>query len=135
MVLDTMVFVYSLLRVSPFHETATGAIEKAEEIWVPDSFHAEFANVVWQWIRSKNVPADRGADLLADVRPLITGVVPTPALWHEALRLSIERDHPVYDTVFVALARAQATKLVTYDQRLLERFPEHTVSGEAFVAG
>src|SRR5579864_630175 len=112
MVIDTMVFAYSLLRVVPFFEAATAAIECADEVCVPDSFHAEFGNVVWQWVRTKQLAPGRGPEVLADVLPLVTRVVPTPALWHEALRLSSERDHPVYDTLFVALAIAESTKVI-----------------------
>jgi predicted nucleic acid-binding protein len=38
--------------------------------------------------------------------------------------MAVERRHSVYDTLFVALAEAERTKLVTRDARLRERYPE-----------
>jgi len=128
MVVDTMVFAYSLLRVADFCDTATQVFEQLPEVWVPDSFHAELANVAWQWIRTKNVSIDVGLQALKDARALTTDSIPTPTIWERALELAVERSHPVYDTLFVALAILRASRVITFDKKLLDKFPEYTIS-------
>jgi len=46
--------------------------------------------------------------------------------WQGALARAVVRSHPAYDTLFVELAVRENRKLVTFDARLLETFPEVT---------
>lgn len=128
MVIDTVVFAYALLGVEEFCEAAAKAIERADEIWVPDSLRAELVNVVWQWVHLRGVPIETGQDVLQDAETLFTKVVPTQALWEHALELAVDRGHPAYDTLFIALAIAQDCKVITYDRKLLSTFPEYAIS-------
>lgn len=133
MVFDTMVLAYALLKVSAFREEAARAIEVAEAIWVPDSFRAELTNVVWQWTSERGTDLDSGLSVLRDAEALISEVFPGNMLWEEALALSIARRHPAYDTLFIALAAIQSSKVVTYDAQLRKKFPEYTISAREFI--
>lgn len=133
MVFDTMVFVYALLGVPPFREDALAALDQAREILVPDSFRAEFTNVLWQWVRNRNVPLDRAAELLRVPDRLITDVVPTSLLDGEALRLAVSSDVAVYDTLFVSLAFRRRTKLITCDRELLRKFSDVAISPSDYI--
>lgn len=134
MVFDTMVLAYALINVPEFREDAQRAIERAREVVVPDLFHAELVNVVWQWIRARRLNPQAGLDVLQRGEALPTRVVPTRALWEQALALSVARNHPAYDTLFVALAIEMGSKVVSNDRPLLTRFPEHVVSVTQFLA-
>ena len=134
MVFDTMVMAYALLNVPEFREDSQRAIEGAREIVVPDLFHAELVNVVWQWIKARRLGLAAGLDALQRGQALPTRVVATPVLWERALMLSVARSHPAYDTLFVALAIEIDSKVVSNDRRLMARFPEHVVSVARFVA-
>jgi len=123
-VFDTNVVADALLGATGVREDALKALRGADEIVVPDLFFAEMANVVWQYVSRAGVPLSRGLELLDDAEALVSRSVPASALWHRALALAAERSHPVYDTLFVALAEAEGTKLVTRDARLRKRFPE-----------
>ena len=134
MVFDTMVLAYALLNVTEFREEAHRAIERAREVVVPDLFHAELVNVVWQWIRARRLDLDAGLDVLQRGEALPTRVMPTHALWERALALSIARNHSAYDTLFVALAIDIGSKVISNDGPLLRRFPEYVMSVPQFLA-
>ena len=55
-------------------------------------------------------------------------------LWRRALDLPVETDHPPYDTLFVALAEREGTRLVTYDAKLLAAFPNVAVTPADFLS-
>jgi predicted nucleic acid-binding protein len=40
-----------------------------------------------------------------------------------AFDLAVEHDHPVYDTLFIALAQREGLRVATFDRRMLDRFP------------
>jgi predicted nucleic acid-binding protein len=56
--------------------------------------------------------------------------VPIDELWHAALEIAIAEDHPVYDTLFVALARRLGAPQVTYDEAVLRKFSDVARRGE-----
>ncbi len=133
-VLDTNVLAYALLGVPRHGATATRLLSAAQAIVVPDVLRAELANVLWQWARSSHVAPSTALALLDDAEALLSEVVPSDHLWTEALLLAMDADHPVYDTLFVALARQRGIPVVTHDRALLRRFPDHTVSPTRFLA-
>jgi predicted nucleic acid-binding protein len=123
-VVDTNVLADALLGVSGVRERAFQLLQEADEVVVPDLFFAELANVVWQYVTRMGLPLARGLEILDDAEALVTRSVPATTLWHRAVELAVEGRHPVYDTLFVALAEAEGTKLVTRDARLRDRFPD-----------
>ena len=134
LVVDTMVLAYALLGVPAHREAALAALEAADPIVVPDSCYAELANVVWQWTRAKEISRDRGHALLTDAEALVNRAHPTTHLWNQALRLAIDADHPAYDTLFIAAAQREGTRVVTFDKRLQTAFPDWTLAPETFLA-
>jgi predicted nucleic acid-binding protein len=134
-VLDTNVLACFLLGVPGRREEAQEAIRAADDIWAPDHLRAELANVIWQWSRRHGIGPAIALDLLRDGEGLVGRFVSSGDLWADALQLAMEREYPVYDTLFVALARLRGTRLSTYDRRLQRAFPEHVQSVGAFLAG
>ena len=123
MVIDTMVFVYALLRVESKYEQALAVLAEAEQIIVPDSFFAELGNVVWQWIVFRQLPINIGLDVLHDAEELVTKVIPVTSVLDAALKLSVEKNHSLYDTVFVAAAVQEQVQVVTFDRKFADKFP------------
>ena len=123
MVIDTMVFVYALLRVESKYEQALAVLAEAEQIIVPDSFFAELGNVVWQWIVFRQLPINIGLDVLHDAEELVTKVIPVTSVLDAALRLSAEKNHSLYDTVFVAAAIQEQVQVITFDRKFADKFP------------
>jgi predicted nucleic acid-binding protein len=133
MVFDTMVLAYALLGVQPFRDDATAALAKAPAIMVPDSFRAELANVLWQWIRTRHLPLERGIAILHESEALVTEFVSSAQLTEQALQLSVAHQVAAYDTLFVALAIRGGVMLVTCDDELLRKFPDITISPTAYL--
>ena len=127
MVVDTMVFAYALLGVPRFREESALVLESADDIVVPDSFRAELGNVVWQWGREHDLGRELCHAVLGDAEALVTKVVATDLLSAQALDFSMDRNHPFYDTLFVATAVKVGTKVVTYDKKLIKKFPALTI--------
>lgn len=132
MIIDTMVFVYALLGVREFRDQAVNVLASAESIRVPDSFRAELVNVVWQWIQYQNVPLETGLEVLQDANSLIDQAISSDLLWERALKLAVENFHTAYDTLFIAAAENMKTRLITFDKKLLEIFPEWTLDANKF---
>jgi predicted nucleic acid-binding protein len=128
-----MVFAYALLGVSDHREEAADVLAKTEEILVPDSIWPELLNVAWKWVKVTALPASTARAALRDAQALATESVPVTGLWDLAFELALDRDHPPYDTLLVALAMQRSTRVVTYDGRLLKAFPEHTVKPGDFL--
>ena len=133
-VFDTMVVAYALLGVTEHRDDAARALAAADRVSAPDLLHAELGNVLWQWVKHRRMPAGTAARILDHAAALIPRAIPSRVLAVRALELAAERDHPTYDTVFVALADAEGTRVVTYDQALLRRFPEWAVSVPSFLS-
>lgn len=117
-----MVFAYALLGVPRYREESLRVLESVDRIIVPDSLRAELANVMWQWVTRDGVSLDVATAALHDAEALFTHVVPTSLLWERALELSVEHEHPAYDTLFVAAAERMDTRMVTYDGKLRRKF-------------
>jgi len=126
MVVDTMVYAYALLGVPEHREAASATFDETPVI-VPDTLWAELANVFRQWVRRHELDPALASEMMEDAEGLTDRVVTSESLWRPALDLAIEHAHPVYDTLFIALAQREDTRVATFDRRMLERFPEWTI--------
>jgi predicted nucleic acid-binding protein len=133
MVIDTMVFAYALLGVEPHKGIAIKSLEKADAIIVPDSIRAELGNVTLQWIRQRGVAFETGISVMEDAEALYTRVLSAEVLWESALALATDAGHPFYDTLFIAAADLENTHFITFDQRLLNAFPNDTIAPSQFI--
>ena len=85
----------------------------------PELMLTKVANALWklQWAGSLN-----GLDpqlLLGDARDLVDQIEPDRELQVEALALACHLNHPVYDCLYLALARREAARLLSADHCLL----------------
>ena len=88
-------------------------------VLAPELMLTKVANALWklQWAGSLN-----GLDpqlLLGDARDLVDQIEPDRELQVEALALACHLNHPVYDCLYLALARREAATLLSADHRLL----------------
>lgn len=134
MIIDTMIFAYALLGVTKYREEAVAVLNGATEILIPDSLRAELVNVVWQWVKTRDIPVETGIEVLRDADTLTTQAVSSSLLWERALYLSLQANHSAYDTIFIALAESAKTKVVTFDIKLRKNFPDQTVSPTEFLS-
>jgi predicted nucleic acid-binding protein len=91
---------------------------RGRELLAPDLLFSEAANALWEKIVRGELTVDEAetaAHLLAAV-PL--AIRPTRELLPRAVRLAAELAHPAYDCIYLALAEAEGTALVSDDRRL-----------------
>jgi predicted nucleic acid-binding protein len=78
----------------------------------------EVAHALWTLQRSGSLGGLDPQLLLADARELPDLIAPDRDLQLEALALACHLDHPVYNCLYLVLARREAAMLMTADQRL-----------------
>lgn len=125
-VVDTNVIAYYVLGTEPFRDECAAFLRRESSLSAPASWEAELVNIVWLAVRHGVFDAAEAMERLRLAANLGVRSVAPAALWQGALARAVVRGHPAYDTLFVELAVRENRKLVTFDARLLEAFPEVT---------
>lgn len=99
-------------------DAARAVLASGEPLIAPDLVVAEVGNVLWKKHRSREVTTEQAQTAAATLPTLFDRLVPALDLVLEALILSVEADHPLYDSLYVVLARREAAALATLDVRL-----------------
>lgn len=120
LVVDTSV---AIKWVSPEsgHQAALDLLDSDAEFLAPDLLFAEFANVFRKKIKAGEAsiePAEAGCRQMPG---FLSSVIPTLLLFERALQISVEINHPVYDCVFLACAEQNGVRLVTADEKMMQR--------------
>lgn len=96
--------------------------ELPAQLYVPDLFFIECANILWKYARRFGYPA---ADALQDIGALAQlplQRVAMAALVEAALELALRYSSTAYDSAYVALAQRLGLPLITADEALVRRF-------------
>ena len=99
---------------APFQE----ALLQADLVLAPELMLTEVANALWRLQRAGQLEVDGLQRRLSRAVELVDVIEPDRHLQAEALALACHLDHPVYDCLYLALARREAALLVTADKRL-----------------
>jgi predicted nucleic acid-binding protein len=94
------------------------AVLNADLVLAPELMLTEVANALWRLQRAGQLAADELQQRLSRASELVDVIEPDRHLQVEALALACHLDHPVYDCLYLALARREAAALLTADQRL-----------------
>jgi predicted nucleic acid-binding protein len=92
---------------------------------VPDLFWAEIANIFWKATRQGRWSRSVGENAVRAVRERKIPTVPTMTLLDDAFSIATTFDRTIYDSLYVALAIASKTYLVTADERLANTLAAH----------
>jgi predicted nucleic acid-binding protein len=123
LVVDTDVIAAALLAEAGRSDEARTLITRSWQFLAPSHWKAEFANVIWKGVLRGRVPIELIEDLLDAADRLTIESVDIGELWGVALARAVAANHPVYDTLFVALALRERTFVASYDAVLRRRFP------------
>lgn len=102
-------------------ELARPLLESDEQLIAPVIILAEIANVLRRCIRLGEIGEAQARYGMASVRVEIDHLEPLEGLVDAAFDLSIRMNHPVYDCLYLALARQQGCKMITADKQLAAR--------------
>lgn len=94
------------------------ALEESERIFVPHLYFAECTNALWKYVSHQLLDIDTAVSRLEELMALPDEIVQDQTLMLEALSLASQTKHPVYDAVYLVLARRCAAGLLTKDKRL-----------------
>jgi predicted nucleic acid-binding protein len=78
------------------------------------------ANAPWRLHRAGQLEADSLQRRLSKAAELVDHIEPDRRLPAEALALATHLDHPVYDRLYLVLARREAATPPSADQKLLD---------------
>ncbi|MBA4747179.1 MAG: type II toxin-antitoxin system VapC family toxin [Sphingopyxis sp.] len=103
-------------------ETGTEAaleIARSNDLIAPDLLWSEVANGLWRKTMQGDIDGQSALSVMPILDRMIGERVASPDLMHNALDLAISLGHPVYDCVYLALARQRGIALVSADERLI----------------
>jgi predicted nucleic acid-binding protein len=99
-------------------EAARRLLALPHEYMAPDLLFAETANTIWKKIRRKELTAEEGQALVADINRIAVETVSCRALAEDAHALANMTGRTVYDCLYLALAIRLKTRSITADDRL-----------------
>lgn len=117
LVLDASAALHIVLRQPGADELARG-VGEARLVLAPDLYASEVANGLWKYVVAGQVELDKAQTLLDEARQLVDVLVAGEELAAEALGVASTHRHPVYDLLYVVLARRYGCGLLTADRRL-----------------
>jgi predicted nucleic acid-binding protein len=113
-------------------DAARRLLAKPHEYVAPDLLFAETASTIWKKIRRKELTAEEGQRLVADLGRVAVETVSCRALAEDAHALATATGQTVHDCLYLVLSIRLNTRPITADERLeaaLKDFPavaDHT---------
>jgi predicted nucleic acid-binding protein len=96
------------------------ASDPPAQLYVPDLFFVECANILWKYVRRFGYPIDHASQDVLDLQRLKLRSVSTAELVTDALHIGLEHSLTAYDASYVALAQRLRVPLITADERLAQ---------------
>ena len=107
-----------IIEGSPESVALHEALLAADLVIAPELMLTEVANALWRLQRAGQLDAASLQPLLARATALVDHIEPDRTLQPEALALATHLNHPVYDCLYLVLARREVATLLTADQKL-----------------
>lgn len=97
------------------------ALLKADIAVAPALILSEVGNGIWSKRQSSGIDRAAASRFVCNLPQLLREVVALDELMEDAMKLAFDLDHPVYDCVYLALARSREIPLVTADKRFIAK--------------
>ena len=94
---------------------------RTDRLLAPDLLLPEAANALWKKLMRREIIAREAAQAIDLLMASGLDLRPSGPLLGLALTLARRLRHPVHDCLYVALAQAEGSTLITADRRLLAR--------------
>jgi predicted nucleic acid-binding protein len=101
-------------------DTFGSIIANADLVIAPDLFTAEVCNAFWKYGKAGQLTTDACKNGVGRALALTDRLESSHTLHGEAFALALRYSHPVYDTLYLVLARRNSATLLTMDRRLAE---------------
>ena len=100
---------------------AADLLASKEALFAPDILVAEVCNTAWRCVRQGRMEAAHADRIAAMLPAYFAALAGSAMLAPRAGELARELDHPVYDCLYLSLAEARQSRLVTADPRFLAK--------------
>lgn len=103
-------------------DLAPALIEKLRQshlVIAPALFHSEIANTLWKYVRVGDMDKETAFIRYGEAIDLVDTFEADQQLIAEALSTAIRYNHPVYDMLYVILARRHGCTILTVDKKLV----------------
>lgn len=107
-----------LVLALPGTEIFEPLLEEAALVTAPDLYIAEVGNAIWKYRKADLLTMERCELLLEQAVSLPDRIESSSALYQEAFALACRHLHPVYDAIYLILARRTNATILTMDRRL-----------------
>lgn len=104
-----------------------GKVSSAKWVIAPDLFVAEVSNVFWKYHHFEAMPIRDCEASLQNSLGLVDDLVDSKELYQEAFALACQAAHPVYDALYLALARRHNAYLLTNDKKLVKLAQKNSI--------
>ena len=94
---------------------------QSTEVIAPALIIGEVANGLWSKRHASDIDRKVAQRLIGELPQIFREIVQIEPLMQEAMSLAFELDHPVYDCIYLALARSRGIPLVTADKRFIAK--------------
>lgn len=103
------------------------------EIFIPDLFYIEIANIFWKYVRAELYSAFQVQTDLSILKQFPLKVVSTSELMEEAINIAIAHEISAYDAAYVALFRRVNAPLLTLDKKLIKALAVSSFDVRSFI--
>jgi len=94
-------------------------VRRQLQLLAPSWIEAELGNVLWKAVRSGRIRRAEAENPLRQFAALGIELLPVSDLLEQALQIALSYDRSFYDSLYVAMAIACKTELITADERLV----------------
>lgn len=117
-VIDASIIIEYLISGNYTAQTRRLFEQKAldDQFIVPEFALLECTNVLWRQVRFQGMPVETAEALLKHLRKLPLRRVPAKSVLPTALRIGLNHQLAIYDSVYIALALRSSLPLITLDQ-------------------
>ena len=102
----------------PQGTAVSGALGAADIVFAPHLYLTEVANVVWKYIMQGQYGSQDALTITALAESLVDQFCDDSEILPTALTDAVELRHPVYDLLYLSLAKSVGAHLCTLDKRL-----------------
>jgi predicted nucleic acid-binding protein len=99
-------------------ENAASLLDGSADLSAPDLLYPEFGNILWKKVQRQEITTEDAREILIGLRRVPLALTPSSILIDAALEIAIAHRRTVYDSLYVALAVARDSILVTADDKL-----------------
>ena len=126
LILDTSAAVEVVLQRDK-SKSFSDHLSNADWVLAPDVFISEIVNVFWKYYQFGDLSLDICESGIENSIAIVDDIINAKELYKEAFALSCISRHPVYDTLFLVLARRHIGTLLSLDKKLSKLASVHSI--------